>query len=140
MVAAASASAEVRASTVTASAMPRLNERPRQPAHRQRRVERDHAVQCRVGDVGDQPGGQALALCEMQRDVAAIVDIGAREIAGGDQRPQHLVGDRAGDRRHRRDEDIAIRPASLDHATRNGAGHGRLPSPIGRGRRAQARG
>ena len=55
---------------------------------------------------------RAAARREMQRDVAAIVDdrraaaCAARSIASSTS-----LGHRAGDRRHRRDEDVAVRPA-----------------------------
>ena len=52
----------------------------------------------------------------MERDVAAVVDVGARQRAAVDQRRQHVVGDGAGDGGHRRDEDVGMGPAGGGHA------------------------
>ncbi len=43
----------------------------------------------------------------MQGDVAAIVDIGAIELRRLAHRGEDFLGDRAGDRRHRRDETVS---------------------------------
>ena len=86
--------------------MPSENDRPRQPEVAMPRAgwswsKADHAVERRDEDAG----AQLVARREMDRDVAAVVDIRLVECTARDQGLQHLVGDRAGDRRHRRDVD-----------------------------------
>ena len=54
----------------------------------------------------DQADGELLAIGKMQRDVAAIVDIGALERRLLHHRAENFLRDAAGDRRHRRDEMI----------------------------------
>jgi hypothetical protein len=51
-----------------------------------------------------QADGKLLAASEMQRDVAAIVDIGAIERRGAQHGAEDFFRDAAGHRRHRRDE------------------------------------
>ncbi len=51
-----------------------------------------------------QADGELLAAGQMQRDVAAIVDIGAVERCGAEHGGKNFLGDAAGHRRHRRDE------------------------------------
>jgi len=85
MVAAASACDAVRASTVTASAMP--SEKTASVASAggdaARRVVRvDHRGLHQAAPIRSihQPYGEVLALTKMQRDIAAVVDIGAIEM------------------------------------------------------------
>ena len=126
-VAAASASAPVRASTVTASAMPSEKERPRQPLVAMPRTPSSARMVMRsarpCAGAGDGKGHR-LARAEMERAVAAIVDIGAVELAAGKQRGEHFVGYRSGDGGHRRDEAFRQRHDGRFHAPRRRAGEG----------------
>ena len=57
----------------------------------------------------------------MHRDVAAVVDVGAREAPPRLHGRQHLVGDGARDRRHRCDEARPVRPTGAAHPPRHRA-------------------
>ena len=60
------------------------------------------------------------AISEMQRDVAAIVDVGARKLRVRRHRGEDFLGHRARDRRHRRDEAIGgERRHRVVHAARH---------------------
>ena len=123
-VAAASASAPVRASTVTASAMPSEKERPRQPLVATPRnaifgADRD-PVGHAVAGAGDRQAHR-LARADMEGAVAAIVDIGAVELAAGKQRGEHFVGYRTGNGGHRRYEAFRQRHDGRLHAARRRA-------------------
>jgi hypothetical protein len=104
----------------------------RHAAHRHRRIDFERAVERQAMAVpggairiGDEADAQAFARGEMQRDVAAVVDVGLGH--AGAHGVDDLVGHRAGHRRHRRDESLAEWPAGGAHSTRNGAGEsGRL--------------
>ena len=72
------------------------------------------------------PASQRCAGRQMQGDVAAVVDVGLSSVRPAQQRLQHLVGDGAGDRGHRRDEDRAMRPDGRDHAPRDRAAQQRI--------------
>jgi hypothetical protein len=80
-------------------------------------IDHDDTVGSGLREVGHKADGQPLALGHADRDVAAVVDVEARKPG---RRSLHgrrdLVGDRACDGRHRRDEDGAVRPAGREHA------------------------
>ena len=111
MVAAASACDAVFASTVTASAMPSEKLRPCRPLVAMPRagssasiVDRSHqAMPVRPVHQAD---GELLAAGQMQRDVAAIIDVSAVEPRRGQHRAENFFRDAARHRRHRRDEVI----------------------------------
>ena len=67
-----------------------------------------------------QTDGKLLALRQMQRDVAAIVDIGAIELGALDHHAENLLRNGAGNRRHRRDEAI---PGERRHRVVHAARH-----------------
>ena len=121
-VAAASAAAAVAASTVA-----RVGDAEREgSAAAARGGDAAHRAVVRQGHraverLGEDAGAQAVAGREMDRDVAAVVDVGLVERAAGQHRLQHLVGDGAGDGGHRRDEDGTMRPHRLGHAPRDRA-------------------
>ena len=107
--------------------------RPRRPrsGHRWRRIEPRHDAEL-----------VALARCEVQRDIPAVVDVGApdaRPGEGGDD----VVGDRPGDRRHGRDEEPVTHgkwQAGCDHARRDRHRlDRRQPGGLGKHRAAQLR-
>jgi hypothetical protein len=54
----------------------------------------------------DQAHGKLLAICQMKRDIAAIIDIRAAERRGLHHHAQDFLRHAAGDGRHRRDEMI----------------------------------
>ena len=62
---------------------------------------------------------EMLAGREVKGDVPAIVHEGAPQGRSLDHGGKHRLGDRARDRDHRRDEDVAIRPGGLGHAPRD---------------------
>jgi hypothetical protein len=62
-----------------------------------------HAM--RVRPVGE-ADGKMLAVAKVQRDVAAVVDIGVMQLRRAQHRAKNLFGDGAGDRGHRRNETI----------------------------------
>ena len=104
------------------SAMPSEKERPPRPEVAMPRTGRSCVrVTAPSSAWREDAGAQAVAGREMDRDVAAVVDIGLVERAAGQHRLQHLVGDGAGDGGHRRDEDGAMRPHGLGHAPRDRA-------------------
>ena len=67
------------------------------------------------------PSSSTGAGGEVDGDVAAVIDIGGYQRPPGDQRRQHLVRHRAGDRGHRCHEHRTMRPASGNHAPRHRA-------------------
>ena len=71
---------------------------------------------------GGKGTGQLLALRQPQRDVAAVVGIGAAD-AGAGQGAQHLFGDGTGDGGHGGDEGGAKGRDGGGHAAGDGAGH-----------------
>ena len=113
-VAAASAVAASAASTVTESAMPSEKERPRAPdvampptpSPWRMRIEPLRAGTGPEREIAGNRDVEALARRAEDGDVAAVVDVGAVERRGGAHHRHQLVGDRAGHRRHRRDEDF----------------------------------
>ena len=119
------------ASTVTLSAMPSERLRPRQPLVATPRtgmsactsksasgasVARLARGTSKRARSAHRPDAHRRAGRQVQRDVAAVVDPGARQpvaVVGSDQLLRH----RAGHRRHRRDEAaVAVRPAGVPHA------------------------
>ena len=136
MVAAASACDAVRASTVTASAIPSEKLRPCRPLvamPRDRIVgfDADRSHQAMTVRPVHQPDGELLAAGQMQRDVAAIVDVGAIEPRRAEHRAENFFRDAAGHRRHRRDEMIGRkRRHRRMHAARDDTLQ-RAPSRIG---------
>jgi len=111
IVAAASAAAASDASTVTASAMPKEKLRPPLPLHARPEVARPRTGMSAVEPQGAKDCGAARSAtsrssatrrCQVKRDVAAVVDVGALERRGGGDRREDVIGDRAGDRGHRR--------------------------------------
>ena len=98
--------------------------RGRDAAHRRRGVDGEAAVERQAGQavrrVGDDADVERGARREVQCDVAAVVDGGARD-AGSAEGADQLLGDAAGDRGHRRDEAavVAMRTARRDHAPRD---------------------
>ena len=64
--------------------------------------------------------GERGAGREVQRDVAAVVDVGAGQRRGCGHGGEGSLGDGAGDRRHRRDELRTVGPAGLRHAAGDG--------------------
>ena len=129
--------AAVAARTVTASAMPSEKLRPRQPevaiaAHcvMRRGSSRGRTAPGRSGR-STMPIAKALAGRQMQRDVAAIVDIGAAQRRGVRHRREDFLGDGAGDRGHRRDETRSRETARRRRAMR------RATTPARRGRTAR---
>jgi hypothetical protein len=89
------------------------------PAHGALGRDLGPAVDSRRVEVTDDAGGEMFARREVERDVAAIVDISLREPPAFDQSCQHLVSDCACDRRHGRDETGAMGPDRLGHAPRD---------------------
>jgi len=79
-----------------------------------------------AGEVGGKRHLQRLALREMHRDVAAIIDEGAVERGGLHHHAEDLIGHRPRHRRHRRDEDTGMGPAGRHHPLRHRAFHLRL--------------
>ena len=57
----------------------------------------------------------------MNRNIAAVIDIGLGEVAALGQRRQHLLRHRAGHGRHGRDEMLPKGPDRLGHAPGDGA-------------------
>ena len=113
-VAAASASEAVLAMTVTASAMPerktaaapaRGRDAARGIAGADRRATPHPGPSPARGEGSDGHADDIRILrAQMQRDVAAVVDIGAPQLGRARHRLQNLLCDRAGDGGHRRDE------------------------------------
>ena len=69
-----------------------------------------------------QADGELLATGQMQRDVAAIVDVGAIEPCRGQHRAENFFRDAARHRRHRRDEVIGSKRRDRRmHAARDDA-------------------
>ena len=73
-------------------------------AHRTGSINDGLADKRRMIGTIDQSNREMLTLFEMQRDVTAVVDVGAIEFRGVRHRTEYLFGDRTGYRGHRRDE------------------------------------
>jgi hypothetical protein len=95
---------------------------------RARRRNSAHAIRCanfgRAEQRGpirsiDEADAEALAFREMQRDVAAVVDVSAHEAGRRfEHRRKHFVGDAPGHRRHRGNEHLRrVRPHGVLHAS-----------------------
>ena len=70
-------------------------------------IKDEAAIERGARHVRDQPACQPRAGREMEGDVAAIIHIGALQAASRDEMREDMVGHRAGDGRHRRDEALA---------------------------------
>ena len=111
MVAAASAWEAVRASTVTASAMPSEKLRPwrplvAMPARGIIGVDHHRAQKALAIGPIHQADGELFALTQMQRDIAAIIDVSALKLRRRQHGAKDFFRDRARHRRHRRDETV----------------------------------
>ena len=71
-------------------------------------------------EIGIQADAITLSRREMQGDVTAVVHVRSHDPAVCAEEGDQLIGDCAGDGRHRRDEPRAMRPASLEHAAGDG--------------------
>ena len=121
--------------------------RRRDAAHRRCGVDREAAVERRrrgrarssATRSANTPTPKRAARREVQRDVAAVVDVGAVD-ARIVEAPDQLLGDAAGHRGHRGDEATGgrMRPAGGDHAARDRAARRHRAPADGRGRRAAA--
>ena len=124
-VAAASAAAASAASTVTASAMPSEKLRPRRPLVAMPAdgiLGPDRRLPQQGGPLGhrNEPDVEGLARRQEQRDVAAVVHVGAAQAtAGRGHLGTDLVGDSPGHGGHRRDEPAVERPHGRGHAARD---------------------
>ena len=78
-----------------------------------RAASRRHRAEGEIAGDGDV---EHLARRAKDGDVAAVVDVGAVERRGGAHDRHQLVRDGAGDRRHRRHEDVRKRRARREHA------------------------
>ncbi len=101
-------------------------------------LDRHPPVIGRHGAEGNHGHVEAFAFAQMEGDVAAIVDIGLVEVRRRQHVVEHLLGHRAGDRRHEGDE-AAVGSEGADggqHAPGNRAVH---REPGGRAGLAQQR-